>query len=187
MGRQKMNRDSMQTPELVKAISSRESLKESHVLTRKAEWKSSEVLGEQVNIQGLPQSTAIAPPSYSVFSTRRKNWTAWIMALASWFSPASSFIYFPAITSLAESLGVSISKINVTVTSYLVVSAVAPAIIGRAADESGRRPVLVVMLGLYVLANIGLALQHSYAALLLLRMLQSAGTSGWSYFATCAK
>lgn len=69
-----------------------------------------------------------------------------------------------------------------TVTSYLVVSAVVPAIIGSTADEAGRRPVLIVSLVVYVLANVGLAIQRSYVALLLLRMLQSAGISGESTF-----
>lgn len=170
-----MNNNSIQIPEVVKAISPRQTLK----TLNSAERKSEEVPEEVVDIQEPPQPIATTCPSYSVFSIRRKKWTVWLMALASWFSPASSFIYFPAIVSLAESLGVSIGKINVTVTSYLVVSAVVPAIIGSAADQSGRRPVLVVTLGIYVLANIGLALQHSYAALLVLRMLQSAGISGW--------
>lgn len=135
-------------------------------------------LGSQNTAQNIDTHVVMVTPAYSVFSDRRKKWTVWLMALTSWFSPASSFIYFPALRALADSLHVSVGKINVTVTSYLVVSAVAPAIIGSAADESGRRLVLVFSLIVYVVANIGLAVQRSYVAILLLRMLQSAGISG---------
>jgi len=172
---------------LEKATSSKVSLDEAHTLPKKDQRTSEEALEEEIDPETPPLPPTSQQSSYSIFSPRRKKWIVWLMALASWFSPASSFIYFPAITSLASSLGVSIAKVNVTVTSYLVVSAVAPAIIGRAADESGRRLVLIIMLGIYVLANIGLALQHSYAALLVLRMLQSAGISGVLYFTRLGK
>jgi MFS family permease len=84
----------------------------------------------------------------------------------------------PAITALAESLHTSIANIDLTVTSYLVVSAIVPATTGGLADTSGRRPVFIVLLTIYVGANVGLALQSSYPALLVLRMVQSIGISG---------
>ena len=117
-------------------------------------------------------------PIYSVFSKAYKRWIVFLVAFAGWFSTLSSFIYFPAITALAESLDTSTAKIDLTVTSYLVVSAIAPAVTGDLADSSGRRPVFIVMLAIYVGANIGLAIQRSYPVLFFLRMLQSAGISG---------
>ncbi len=50
-------------------------------------------------------------------------------------------------------------------------------ILGSIADQLGRRPVYLLVFFMYILANVGLALQTSYPALLLLRMLQSAGGS----------
>lgn len=93
-----------------------------------------------------------------------------LIALATWFSILSSFIYYPAISSIAEDLSSTIELVNLTVTCYLVVSAVAPAIVGDAADTS----LYAVPLTLYVAANIGIVSQRSFVALLLLRMLQSA-------------
>lgn len=145
-----------------------------HTVTEKAKQRPDETSGKATAVQ----DPTVTIPAYSIFSTRQKKFAVLLIALASWFSPASSFIYFPAIVPLSESLGVSVSKINATVTSYLVVSAVSPAVLGRLADELGRRPVIVGMLVIYVLANIGLAVQNSYVALLLLRILQSAGMSG---------
>jgi MFS family permease len=94
------------------------------------------------------------------------------------FSPLSSFIYYPAIASIASSLHVSIELLNLTITSYLVVSGIAPTLLGDVADMIGRRPVYLSILSIYVGANIGLALVSSYAALVVLRMLQSFGASG---------
>lgn len=45
-------------------------------------------------------------------------------------------------------------------------------------DSVGRRPAYFICFVLYIAANLGLALQNQYAALLVLRCLQSAGSSG---------
>jgi MFS family permease len=72
----------------------------------------------------------------------------------------------------------SVAKINLTVTSYMIVAGLAPAIIGDLADMAGRRNVYLATLFVYLAANIGLALQKSWLALFLLRMVQSAGGAG---------
>jgi MFS family permease len=115
---------------------------------------------------------------YSVFSRWQKRYIVGLIALAGWFSTLSSFIYYPAITLIAKDLQTSIARINLTITSYMIVSAIAPAIAGDAADLYGRRPLYIVTLGMYLVANTGIALQSSFVGLLLLRMLQSAGISG---------
>ena len=116
--------------------------------------------------------------AYSVFTAVQKRWIVFIAASAGWFSTASSFIYFPAIPFLSRDLHVSVQKINLTVTSYLIASGVFPSIAGNAADQYGRRPVFIVSIGVYIAVNIGLAVQRSFAALITLRMLQSAAISG---------
>lgn len=49
--------------------------------------------------------------------------------------------------------------------------------IGEFADKAGRRPAYILCFTIYIAANIGLALQSNYAALFVLRCLQSAGSS----------
>ena len=114
----------------------------------------------------------------SAFSVRQKRWIVFLAAFAGWFSTLSSFIFFPAIPAISSSLGASIEEINLTVTSYLIVSAVVPSVICSAADIIGRRPVYLVALGVYFFSNIGLALQSSFPSMFALRMIQSAGVSG---------
>lgn len=115
---------------------------------------------------------------YSEFSHVQKRYIIGLAAFAGWFSSVSSFIYFPAIPAIAHDLDQSIERINLTVTSYLIVSGIFPSITGNAADRFGRRPVFLVALTIYLLANIGLALQSDFGLLFFLRMVQSAGISG---------
>ncbi|KAI0156849.1 MFS general substrate transporter [Xylariaceae sp. FL1272] len=125
-----------------------------------------------------PHNVPETPCDYSAFSHKQKNIIIGLAACAGWFSSISSFIYFPAIPVLAEDLGQSVEKINLTVTSYLIVSGVSPVIVGDAADRFRRRPTFIVCLTFYLAANIGLATQSSFGLLLFLRMVQSAGISG---------
>ena len=115
---------------------------------------------------------------YTLFTKNERRWIVTMIALATSFSTLSSFIYFPAIPAVARDLKSSISMINLTVTSYLIVSAIAPAFVGDASEIFGRRPLYVVTLALYVAANVAIARQNSAVGLLLLRMVQSAGVSG---------
>ena len=115
---------------------------------------------------------------YSKFTKAQKRWIVLLVAFAGMFSPLSSFIYYPAIHTIALDLRVTITLVNLTVTSYMIVSGITPAIVGDLADMMGRRPVYLATFLIYFVANVALALQRSYPALLVLRMLQSAGGSG---------
>lgn len=115
---------------------------------------------------------------YSTFSKTSKRWIAVAASFSAMFSGLSSFIYYPAVTPIAEDLHTSIELVNLTITSYLIVSGLAPSIIGDLADRTGRRPLYIATFAIYFAANVGLALQDSYPALFTLRMLQSAGSSG---------
>jgi hypothetical protein len=136
--------------------------------------------GEQVNGCG---DTGNMP--YSVFTRGQKLWISFVTSFAGMLSTLCSYIYYPAIVPIAQDLGVSIAMVNLTVTSYLLVAAVVPAAMGTMADQNGRRPVYVLMFALFIGANVGIALQTSYPALLVLRMLQSAGSSGKGCFPNC--
>ena len=119
-----------------------------------------------------------ALPLYSILTRRQKIFVLSLASFAATFSPLSSFIFFPAIDALSQALHVSVGRVNLTITSYMVVAGLAPAILGDLADKMGRRIVYLFMMGVYCIANIGLALQSNWTALFLLRMLQSTGSAG---------
>ncbi|KAL2788130.1 major facilitator superfamily domain-containing protein [Aspergillus keveii] len=121
------------------------------------------------------QRQPVAP--YSAFTRAQKRFIVFSASWAGFFSPVSSQIYFPALNSVANDLGVSGALINLTLTSYMIFQGLSPMFVGDFADKAGRRPAYLVCFIIYTAANIGLALQDNYAALFILRCLQSAGSS----------
>ncbi|KAH0425007.1 major facilitator superfamily transporter [Colletotrichum camelliae] len=111
------------------------------------------------------------------FSRTQRHWVVLLVALAAFVAPLSVFIYVPIIDTLSEELHVSIEFINITITSYLIVQGLVPALLSNIADHVGRRPVYLVSLFTFCASCVGLALQRSYSELLVFRMIQSAGTS----------
>ena len=119
------------------------------------------------------------PPAvpYSVFSASEKRLITALIGCAMLFSPLSANIYFPCLNPLQDYFHVTPQLINLTITSYVLLQGIAPALFGDLADLIGRRPVYLITFVVYMVANLGLALQGSYAGLLILRMLQSLGCS----------
>lgn len=78
---------------------------------------------------------------------------------------------------LAKDFHVTTSQINLTVTTYMIFQGVTPMFIGGFADTAGRRPAYLICFVVYIAANIGLALSKNYASVLVVRCLQSAGSS----------
>lgn len=126
----------------------------------------------------LEDSLPSSAEPFSVFTDGQKRWINWLASFGAMFSTLNSYIYFPAVIPIARDLNISVTLVNLTITCYLVVAGIVPAIMGDLADHEGRRPAYLIMCALTVGANVGLAVQHSYPALFVLRMLQAAGSSG---------
>ena len=116
-------------------------------------------------------------PVHSVFSRRTKWFIVFMAAWGGLFSPLSANIYLPALNVLSEQLNVTSSTINLTLTTYMIFQGLAPTFFGDFADQAGRRPAYIICFIIYIGANIGLALQKDFAALIVLRCLQSSGSS----------
>ncbi|KAF2111066.1 major facilitator superfamily domain-containing protein, partial [Lophiotrema nucula] len=115
---------------------------------------------------------------YSVFTHNEKKIITLCLGASQFFSPISSAIYFPSLAAIADDLKVSSSLINLTLTTFLIMQGLAPAFVGGFSDTSGRRPAYFVCFIIFLGANIGLAIQNNYVALMVLRAFQSAGSSG---------
>ncbi|RAL59640.1 hypothetical protein DID88_006499 [Monilinia fructigena] len=126
----------------------------------------------------LELTPVVSGPPYSAFGVWKKRYIVGMCTLAAFISPTSANIYFPALNPLAADLGVSNTLINLTLTSFMIFQSLAPTVFGDLADMAGRRPTYIIAFIIYLGANIGLALQNSYAALFILRCLQSCGSSG---------
>ncbi|KAH8695219.1 major facilitator superfamily domain-containing protein [Talaromyces proteolyticus] len=100
-----------------------------------------------------------------------------MVSASSFFSPLSANIYYPIFDVLARYYNVSNTLTNLTVTTYMILQGIAPTLIAGVSDGAGRRPAFIICFIIYLGANLGLALQTNYAAILVLRMVQSAGSS----------
>lgn len=101
-----------------------------------------------------------------------------LLSTATLISPLTETIYLPLIPLLSTHFSVSIQSINLTITIYIVFQAIAPVLLSTHPDTFGRRPIYLATFTLYTAVSLGLALNHSsYAGLLVLRALQSLGSS----------
>lgn len=128
--------------------------------------------------QNTVTKTEIADRPHTVFTQRQKAILVLTATLGACFSPFTANIYLPAIDTISRALNVSVTKVNLTITTYMIFQAISPTFISAIADSHGRRPGYVIGFGVYMIANLGLGLNNSYAGLLVLRCLQSAGSSG---------
>ena len=120
----------------------------------------------------------ITPDLYTNFSQKDKRLLTVLLGLAAITSPLTATIYFPILPLLRTHFHTSAQNINLTITIYVIFQALSPAIFGPLSDSVGRRPIYILTLAIYLSANIGLAVNRdSYAALLVLRALQSLGAS----------
>lgn len=115
---------------------------------------------------------------YTAFTRNQRRLLALLLGLATITSPLTATIYFPLLPLLRAHFNTSSQAINLTITIYIVFQALSPAIFGPLSDSLGRGPVYLITLSLYVIGNLGLALNKtSFSALLVLRALQSLGAS----------
>ena len=89
-------------------------------------------------------------PAYSSFTVTEKRCIIAAGSFAAFFSPLTGSIYFPALTTISNDLCVSASKINLTVTTYLIWQGVAPMLIAGFSDNVGRRPAYIICFSIYV-------------------------------------
>ena len=126
----------------------------------------------------IKQDLELAPALYTTFTKQQKRLLTLLLGLATITSPLTATIYFPLLPLLRTHFNTSSQSINLTITIYIIFQALSPAVFGPLSDSLGRRPVYLITLSIYVLGNVGLALnKHSYSALLGLRALQSIGAS----------
>ncbi|PLB53510.1 MFS general substrate transporter [Aspergillus steynii IBT 23096] len=122
------------------------------------------------------------PKPHTILSERAKICTILVGATMAFLAPVSADIYYPALGQLSHDLHVSTSTINFTI-HLLSIQGIIPLFTATFSDQYGRRPIALAGLIIYVGINIGLALQKSFPALLVLRCFQSFGGSGVSIVA----
>ena len=119
-----------------------------------------------------------SPAPYTTFTRGEKRALTLLLGLATITSPLTATIYFPLLPLLRDHFHTSAQAINLTLTVYVIFQALSPAIFGPLSDSVGRRPVYILTLSLYIVGNLGLAInKRSYGVLIALRAVQSLGAS----------
>ncbi|KJR87362.1 MFS multidrug transporter [Sporothrix schenckii 1099-18] len=124
-----------------------------------------------------PTESKRSEEPYSIFDHRQRTLIVFLVSIAATFSGFASNIYFPALPTIAADFKVSSELINLTVTTYLILQGLAPSLWGPISDARGRRVAYIGTFCIFLAACIGLALSRTYAALIVLRGLQSAGSA----------
>jgi EmrB/QacA subfamily drug resistance transporter len=86
-------------------------------------------------------------------------------------------VVIPAVPAIAQDLN-GFGHLSWIVTSYLITSTVATPLYGKLSDTYGRKLLLMVAIGLFVLASVACALAGSLERLIMLRALQGIGGGG---------
>ena len=115
---------------------------------------------------------------YTVFSSLERRLIVALLGSTSLVSPLTATIYLPLLPLLATHFRTSAQAINLTITVYIIFQALAPLFLASISDHFGRRPIYLATFALFSVASLGLALnKSSYAALIVLRAVQSLGAS----------
>lgn len=114
--------------------------------------------------------------SFTHFSSSQLRKLQLLVGLATTTSSLTATIYLPLLPLLRTHFSTSAQAANLTI--YIVFQVISPVIFGPLSDTYGRRPIFLIVLGIYAVSNIGLAVnERSFAALSTLRALQSLGAS----------
>lgn len=99
------------------------------------------------------------------------------LIIVSMIGPLALNILQPSLPGLAASLDASREEVQLTLSLFLAAQAVSQLFIGGLADRFGRRPVLLVSLGLYVAASVAATFATSVLLLILARVAQAVGST----------
>ncbi|WP_225784936.1 Bcr/CflA family efflux MFS transporter [Xenophilus sp. Marseille-Q4582] len=97
-----------------------------------------------------------------------------LLALLLGIQPVTTDLYLPTLPALTQALGGSVSQAQLTLTALLLAFGGAQLVFGALSDRFGRRPVLLMGMGAYVLAALATAAAPSIEVLIAARTVQGA-------------
>lgn len=97
-----------------------------------------------------------------------------LLALLLGLQPITTDLYLPALPALQAQLHAPMAQTQLTLTALLLAFGCSQLVWGPLSDRWGRRPILLIGLGAYVLAALGCALAQSMEALVFWRTVQGA-------------
>lgn len=99
-----------------------------------------------------------------------------VLAACSGFPPFAIDAYLPGFPEIAADLDATAAQVQLTLAAFLLATAIGQLIWGGLSDQIGRRPVLLVGIGVGVVSSLACALTDSIWLLIAMRALQGLGT-----------
>ncbi|KAE8353790.1 major facilitator superfamily domain-containing protein [Aspergillus coremiiformis] len=123
-------------------------------------------------------TVVVVTPSYSAFSRPKRVLILTLVTVAGFLGPLAGNIYLPALPVIEKELHVSAAAINATVSVFMVIFGFGPLFWSSYADWKGRRPLYLISILVYIVANVLIAaLPTNFGALIFLRIVQAFGSS----------
>lgn len=94
------------------------------------------------------------------------------LAVLSAVGPFATDLYLPAFTSIADDLGTVPSQVQLTLTSFMLGLGLGQLLLGPLSDRLGRRGVLLIALGVFAAASMGMVFVPGIELFVALRLLQ---------------
>ena len=101
-----------------------------------------------------------------------------LLGLLTAFGPMATDIYVPSMPSIGRLFGVDTAQVQLTLSSYLVGYALGQVVYGPIADRFGRKPALLLALGLFCAASLACAVAPGIETLIVARCGQALGAAG---------
>lgn len=102
---------------------------------------------------------------------------ALVLGLLSAIGPFAIDMYLPALPSIGQSLGVSMSAVQASLMAFFISLGIGQIIYGPISDMVGRKPPLYFGLALFAVCSVGCAMAPDIKTLIVLRFLQGLGAS----------
>ncbi|OAQ64579.1 MFS transporter [Pochonia chlamydosporia 170] len=121
---------------------------------------------------------SLTPPVYCALLPGRRRLILSIVTVAGALGPLSGGIYLPVLPLLEREFNVGSTSINATVSVFMITFAIAPLFWSSFADVSGRRPLYIISLAIFILSNVLLAaLPKNFGSLMFLRIVHAFGSA----------
>ncbi len=98
-----------------------------------------------------------------------------LIALITSLGLMATDIYAPAMPEVSKALSTSPNIVQLTVTLFLIASGLSQLIYGPLSDHFGRKPILIIGLGIYIIGSLLCTFANNITALLLARFIQGMG------------